>query len=416
MFGHFYQNLNDAIQYNKSGSLLAVCLIDLDDFSAVNREYSEAIGDQLLRVIELRLQQFMHDQDFMARSNSDQFYLCFELRKNRPQLFQQLLEHIQQPVRIDTHLIALNASIGVSLNTGEKNSADRLIRNAMQACIEVKNSHGGQYKIFDEEGVNIIKRHRQWTDEVMCGLSRGEFELYLQPKLDIATRLPYSFEALIRWRHPQRGFIPPVEFLPRIADTEADVLLGQWVLEQSVLLLESFRKQGLSQGLSINISPKQLTNTWFARQLHQLAIEKPAIMANLCLEILESESFSNLELVHDYLARYQSYGIQLALDDFGTGFASLTHLIQLPLNEVKIDRNFIQAIDQNPINQVVVRHIIELASELQLLTIAEGVETEAEFETLAKLGVHRVQGFLFATPFPSNQIRHYLSSCETLEH
>jgi EAL domain-containing protein (putative c-di-GMP-specific phosphodiesterase class I) len=344
----------------------------------------------------------------MAHSTGDQFYLCIDVQ-HKMAIFRQLQEQIELPFRIDDHLYSLTASIGISLITPQHQSPDRAIRNALHACITVKNSGGGKFEIFDDEGLQIQHHKSALVDDVTTAITSNQLQLFIQPKVKLYDRTLVGFEALIRWQHPVKGIVAPINFLPHIVNTNAEILLGHYVLDRAIEVLKTLFTSGCKVGLSINISPRQLTDAWFKRQVEQYAKQYPELIHLLCLEILESDSFDNLPLIQDSLKAYQAYGVTLSLDDFGTGFASINHLMKLPLNEVKIDRDFIKDIDTNDLHRIVVRHIVELSSVLKLTIVAEGIETEAEAITVAKLGVQVAQGYYFARPFSSTKLLSWLS-------
>jgi len=409
VFGNFYNMLDQLLTSQKCSPAIAVCCIDIDNFSVLNREFGNKIGDRVLNELEHRLSRFLGPSDFMARSNGDQFYLCVDVAQKAP-LFRHLQEQIELPMRIGEHLHSLSASIGIALVAAPQNSPDRAIRNAMHACITVKNKGGGKYEIFDDEGLQIQYGKSSLIFEVTEALAANQFQLYLQPKIKLSDRSLMGFEALIRWHHPKRGVVSPLSFLPQIANTDAEVLLGHYVLEHGIELLKKLYTKNYTLSLSLNISPRQLTDSWFRRQVEQYAHLHPELMPMMCLEILESDSFDNLQLIQDCLKDFQNFRVSLSLDDFGTGFASLNHLMRLPLNEVKIDRDFIKDIDSNPIHQIVVRHIVELSAALKLTTVAEGIETASEAETITKLGVKLAQGYYYARPFPSAELFDWLAT------
>ncbi|WP_127346211.1 putative bifunctional diguanylate cyclase/phosphodiesterase [Pseudidiomarina mangrovi] len=408
MFGQFYTMLADVLVAPKRTPALAVCCIDIDNFSALNSDFGMAMGDQVLHELEARLGRFLGPSDFMARSAGDQFYLCLDVSDKKP-IFRQLKEQIEIPFRLGEHICSLTASIGIALVTSQQKSPDRAIRNALHACITVKNNGGGRYEIFDDEGLLIQHNKSALLREITAALSDNQFQLFLQPKVNLADGRLAGFEALIRWYHPERGIISPLNFLPVIAHTDTEILVGHFVLDQGIELLKLLRTLDCNVSLSLNISPRQITDALFRRQIEQYATQYPQLIRQLCLEILESDSFDNLQLIQDYLRAYQACGISLSLDDFGTGFASLNNLMKLPLNEVKIDRNFIQDINTNSVHQIVVRHIVELSAALELSTVAEGIETAAEYMTVKKLGVQLAQGYYFERPFPSSELSTWLA-------
>lgn len=409
MFGHFYNQLNAKISSGvTSNKLFAVCYIDLDHFFEIQQDYGHEVSEIALQSIHERVKSILGPDDFLSQSASDQFFL-FVAIENLDSNLAQLCEYINIPIKIFDYLISVTASIGVHILKEDDKSPDHVIRNAIEACIQVKHEGGNSLHIYDDEAVLLRRKKREIVDRVIGDLENNHFELYLQPKYDLRNLVVIGFEALIRWIDPERGIISPAVLFDAIAGTEAERLIDEFVLEEAITILKNLQKLNRTLSLSINVSPAQLMSPWFASQVESYFAKYPILMEHLRLEILESDTFKNLDLFKAHLDNLKQFGITLSLDDFGTGFASLTHLLMLPINEVKIDRSFITSIDTNEINQMIVKNVVELAEKLNISTVVEGIESKDELSMVQKLGVHGAQGYYLARPFPSSKLKSWWS-------
>lgn len=404
MFGQFYNQLSEHIFSGSTAErVFAVCYIDLDRFFQVQNTYGDEVSKLVLDTIYGRLEKILGPNDFLAGSRSDQYFLCTAF-DNLEVYLTKLCEYISTPIKVSDHLISVTASIGVHLLTPENKSPDHILRNAIEACIAVKHEGGNNLNIFDDEATLLRRKKREDIDKILRGLENHQFQIYLQPKYDLKNVVVIGFEALIRWIDPQRGIISPGQFLDTIADTEAQRLIDEFVLEEAFRILKRLEKINRTLSLSINVSPTQLMSPWFVAQIESYYERYPMLMGNLRLEILESDTFKNLDLFRSHLESLKRFGVTLSLDDFGTGFASLTHLLSLPIDEVKIDRSFVSGIETNEINQMIVKHVADLAKKLKITTVVEGVENEQELDTVRKIGIHAAQGYFLARPYPNTKL------------
>ena len=409
MFGHFYNQLNAKITSGVTAEkLFAVCYIDLDHFFEIQQDFGCEVSEIALRSIHERVASILSPDDFLSQSASDQFFVFIAL-ENLDSNLAQLCEFISAPIKISDYLISITASIGVHILKEQDKSPNHVLRNAIESCIHVKHEGGNNLHIYDDEAVLLRRKKREIVDKVILGLENHQFELYLQPKYDLKNLVVIGFEALIRWIDPERGIISPAILLNAIAGTEAERLIDEFVLEEALTILKGLHKLNRTLSLSINVSPAQLMSPWFAAQVESYYTKYPILMEHLRLEILESDTFKNLEVFKSHLESLKQFGVTLSLDDFGTGFASLTHLLMLPINEVKIDRSFVTSIDTNEINQMIVKHVVELAEKLNISTVVEGIENQKELATVQNLGVHAAQGYFLTRPFPSRNLKDWWS-------
>ena len=404
MFSDFYGEVKQLIEKSSATATKAICCIDIDDFNSVNEHYGYEAGDIVLETIHHRLKAISQiDEDVVIRGSGDQFYLLLQLDGDIERLT-TLIHVISEVIHLNEHLISVHASIGVYLIENTDTSTDAVIRKAFHACIIAKNKGGNNLIIYDSEQNDQRTQWNQIVNSVIKGLGKSQFSLYLQPKYHAHNSTLVGYEALIRWNHPERGVVPPDQFLPHIKNTEAEIMLDQFVLESAIRIIAILRQYGNDLTLSINVTPRQLVSPWFFKQLHRLHNKHPDYLKHLFIEILETDSFENIGLVKPALMEYLQMGIRFSLDDFGVGYASLTHLVELPIAEVKIDRFFISNIEHHHVHQLVVKSVVQLAKDLELITVAEGVETEQEFNALKALGIDVFQGYLLGRPFPSEQL------------
>ncbi|RUO76695.1 putative bifunctional diguanylate cyclase/phosphodiesterase [Pseudidiomarina taiwanensis] len=408
MFKDFYDAITDIFQRNSGHSEILLCIANLDNFSAVNARFGEAFGDIALQTIAAELRRTAEQHNGTVYTGGDQFYLAFsgaDASFDTLQLFEALF---QQPFTVEGRKLHISAAIGACYTNLDTNTPDKILRNALQACIEAKKQGGDQSVIYDDESEQLHKQKLKLIQQVSEAIDKGHMTLYLQPKVTTQSRKLVGFEALLRWHHPDRGVIPPGDFLPQVAGSYADRELGCFVVEQAIAILQQQLANYPELSLSINVSPKQLCDLSFLHRVQELAKAHPELMQSLSLEILETESFENMQVIREFLHAYHACGVRLSLDDFGTGFASIGQLTILPLDEVKIDRMFVRNIHNNDIHKKVVQIAVMLAQELNLETVAEGVESADEIATLEELGVSVLQGYYYAKPFPLDQAESWI--------
>jgi diguanylate cyclase (GGDEF)-like protein len=389
---------------NKNG--LAVAYIDLDEFKQINDTYGHDVGDDLLIGVSNRLADSMRASDTIARIGGDEFVAIFNAIsevENLVPVLDRILQDLLEPFDIGGIRIQVSASIGVALYTTNKNTGgDQLQRQADQAMYEAKQAGRNTYRFFDPEQDSKISKRFALIAEVEKAISENEFELYYQPKVNMRSGEVIGAEALIRWNHPERGFLSPGQFLPEINEHKVGIDIGTWVIKSAVDQISDWEKIGLNLPISINISPDHLQQENFVDQLSvqikQAKVIKPELLQ---LEILETSALEDFPLVTEVIQKCKGIGIDFALDDFGAGYSSLVYLKKLSVSTLKIDQEFVRNILNNPDDELILSGVIGLAEKFKLRVLAEGVETIEHAAVLLSLGCELGQGYAFAKPMQS---------------
>jgi diguanylate cyclase (GGDEF)-like protein/PAS domain S-box-containing protein len=395
-----------AAQTLRTGNLMAVCYLDLDGFKPVNDSFGHDAGDRVLIEMTLRMKEYLRGGDTIARVGGDEFVLLL-LGLHRLEECEAALERIlgaiSRPVHIAGHRITLSASLGVTLFPEDDSDADTLLHHADLAMYQAKESGKNRFHMFDPVHERQIKAHRVNQQRLATALEQGEFELHYQPKVNMSTGEVVGAEALIRWRHPERGLLLPREFLSVVSGSSLEISLGEWTLVTALDQLTRWRDSGLRLAVSVNISADHLLRSNFPDRLQTILSQYPDATDSLELEIQESTAIANLEQASRTLAACRRLGVQFALDDFGTGYASLTHLRQLPVETLKIDQSFVNGMLDDPEDLGIVESIVQLTRSFNRSVIAEGVETQAHCALLMRLRCPVGQGFGIARPMPADQ-------------
>ncbi|MDD5612750.1 MAG: EAL domain-containing protein, partial [Gallionella sp.] len=393
----------------REGELMAVCYLDLDGFKPVNDRYGHEEGDRVLVEITRRIKSVIRTDDTVARLGGDEFVVLL-VGMNVPDEYvgslNRLLEAINQPIEIRGKQLQISASIGVSLYPDDLQDADTLLRHADQAMYIAKQAGKNRYHLFDAQHDQRTRTHNALLVQIRHGLENGEFELYYQPKVEMLTRRLCGAEALIRWNHPQRGLLPPGEFLRAIENTELDILLGEWVIRQALAQMRNWRMQGFDLTLSINISAYHLQAPDFVRKLQdEMGVFCPENCERcLQIEVLETVAIDDIANFGELIRECREIGVGFALDDFGTGYSSLTYLNRLDVDTLKIDQSFVRHMLEESGGRAIVQGIIALAHAFGREVVAEGVETEAHYQALVEMGCEIGQGYGIARPMPASKI------------
>jgi diguanylate cyclase (GGDEF)-like protein/PAS domain S-box-containing protein len=398
----------------RSNDTVAVLCMDLDDFKVVNDTYGVQVGDQILVQAAGRMLTAVRIEDTVARLGGDEFVLLMggmASRTSCEQTIRRLLEDMAAPYALDSGERAMtSASIGYTLFPEDDADPDTLIRHADQAMFAAKQAGKNRSHRFD---LSIDNRHRaNWSAlaKIERGLERGEFQLYIQPKVLLATGQVQGAEALIRWLHPLRGLIPPSQFLPLLEGQALMNKLGNWVLREGLTLLEQWNAMGIHLPLSVNVDAMQLRDVEFAAQLGQLLAAVPTVLANqLEIEIVESAALDDVQKVSTLIDECHVFGVHFSLDDFGTGYSSLTYLKRLSVDTLKIDQTFVRDMLSDDSAMAIVRGVIGLAEAFHSHTVAEGVETWEHAAKLKALGCETIQGYAIARPMPATQFPTWLA-------
>ena len=398
----------------RSSERLAICYLDLDEFKPINDGYGHDLGDRVLIEVASRLRSLVRDSDTVARLGGDEFVLLlagFADDASMQQGLQTVLDRIAEPMFIESLQLQVSCSIGVTLYPDDDGDPDTLLRHADQAMYRAKLQGRNRYSLFDprmEEGVQV---RRARLREIQQALAEGAFDLYFQPQIDLRSGAAVGMEGLVRWNHPQRGLLAPDQFMAELTHSEVEASFGGYVIERGLSQLASWLDQGLILTLSINVSGAHLLTPGFVGQLRAALERFPRVPASLLqLEIVESAAVADLDRAIAVVDRIRLAGVQVSLDDFGTGYSSLSHLRSLPVDEVKIDRDFVGNMLSDLSDYSIVRSVIGLAGAFGLRVVAEGVETIEHAHVLMDLGCEYGQGFVFGRPMPPAAVSDWLRS------
>ena len=390
----------------------AVLFIDLDRFKVINDTLGHHIGDALLIEVARRLRAVVRDSDVVARIGGDEFVLILSSIENSggvALVAEKLVYAIGEPCVIEGHDIYTTPSIGIAIYPTDGMDSETLMKNADAAMYYAKSAGRNNFQFFDTR-MNEVALDRLHTEHgLRQALAREEFRLHFQPIIDVATGRVRTIEALIRWEHPEKGWLAPDRFISVAEESGLIQPIGDWVFWTACRLLAEIRAAGIADvRMGINISAVQMRNSNLP-VLTRGALDAYGFEASgLVFEITESVAMQHPDETVDILDRLHGMGVKLALDDFGTGYSSLSYLKMFPLDELKIDRSFVSEIGENQDGQAICEATISLAHVLGLRLVAEGVETEAQFEFLKEKGCQMVQGYLFSRPLPFEQVLDFI--------
>jgi diguanylate cyclase (GGDEF)-like protein len=385
-------------------SRLAVMFLDVDRFKLINDSLGHTTGDELLRLVSVRLGKALREGDTLARLGGDEFILLLPgLGEDAAaaKVARKVLTALRQPFHLDGRELFVSASIGISLYPLDGSDAETLVKNADVAMYRAKEQGRDNYQLYRAElHVRALKR-MTLESQLRAAVGRDEFRLYYQPIVDLASSTIVAAEALVRWQHPERGLVLPAEFISVAEDTGLILPIGAWVLKTACTEAQSWVRRGLPPvRISINLSARQFQQDDFVRQVSTILAETGLDPSRLELEITESVAMDNADHTVSMLRRMQDLGVRLTIDDFGTGYSSLSYLKRFPLHALKIDRSFVQDIASDPRNAAVAQAIVALGHGLDIDVIAEGVETEEQRSLLQAQGCQALQGYLFSRPLP----------------
>jgi diguanylate cyclase (GGDEF)-like protein/PAS domain S-box-containing protein len=393
---------------------VAVLFLDLDGFKHINDSLGHAIGDRLLQSVATSLRDCVRAPDTVSRHGGDEFVILLpELR--RPQhaaiAATRLLHAIAKSHSIDGHDLHVTTSIGVSVYPDDGLDAETLIKNADTAMYQAKENGHQRYQFF-RQAMNVRAVERQSIEEhLRRALERHEFTVHYQPKIDLGANVITGVEALIRWTHPTRGLVPPVQFIPVAEDCGLILPIGAWVLREACAQARAWVDAGLPvMTMAVNVSAKQFENENFMRDIFAILDETGLDPRCLQLELTESVLMRRAELTASTLLTLRERGIQVAVDDFGTGYSSLSYLRKFPLDALKIDRSFVSQITTIPDEMTIVRAILSMGRSLNLRVVAEGVETQDQLDFLKLHQCDEAQGYYFSPPLPPQEFARLLES------
>lgn len=375
--------------------------LDLDNFKSINDSLGHDAGDELLKIMAKRLSTILRSSDHLARLGGDEFgIIAYHQSDNGLLLAGRISQEINRPTTISNQEIVVTASIGIAVVESAGESSSELLRRADLAMYQAKAEGRNNYQYYSRELQDKLEYHLDMTHELRNAVSQQQFQLYYQPQVDLNDGSVSGAEALIRWIHPERGMIPPDQFIPLAEDTGLIMDIGEWVLNTACVDAIRFAEQQEMITIAVNISAKQFYGPSLAKYIEGILRLTALTPEQLEVEITEGVLLNDMDHAIDILNQLRDLGVGISLDDFGTGFSSLNYLRKLPIDVLKIDRSFICNMFEDQKNQAIVKTIIELGHHMSLKVIAEGIETTEEAEFLRDNGCHIGQGYLFARPAP----------------
>ena len=398
------ERMERALEYSKrrENYLFAVLFLDFDGFKHINDSLGHTVGDQLLRACARRLETLLRSADTVARLGGDEFVLLLDNIDDLSQathVAERIGRAMTTPFNLDGQEVFISVSIGITLSSQEYNQTDEMLRDADIAMYRAKAGGRNRYEIFDGQMHAAAMRRLELESDLHRSLESQDFVLHFQPIIDMKTRKLHSFEALVRWNRPTKGWTVPGEFIGLAEETGLIVRLDRWVLRAACEQMKSWMDEfgdRAPDSMSVNLSSRQFAQSDLVSCVAKILEETELPAEKLKLEITESAIMGNLESVALQLHGLCDLGIRLSIDDFGTGYSSLSYLHKLPLHTLKVDRSFAQDFSQDGQNLEIVRAIVMLAHALRMDVVAEGIESDAQLELFQELGCEYVQGFLFS--------------------
>ncbi|GED59355.1 EAL domain-containing protein [Brevibacillus formosus] len=394
----------EMMQAKRFQSNLAVLFLDLDRFKDVNDSFGHDVGDMLLVEAAKRLQACLKPGDVVARLGGDEFTIMQNQLQDRSEataLAEQIMYQLQRPFELDGHVFNVSCSIGIALYPQDGDNPEDLLKRADTALYTVKSRGKNGYDFFDPTMEAKSLERILMENEMRKAIEQEQFQIYYQPKIDIATSAMTGMEALVRWVHPELGIIPPNRFIPIAEETGMILALGEWILKQACKQNKIWHDQGYTLKVSVNLSARQIYQKDLVEMIKDILQETNLSPNWLELEITES-IFVKMEEATAVLQQIRDIGIQISIDDFGTGYSSFSYIKSLPVDTIKIDASFIRDIHHNQESQAIVKAIVTIAQSLNMNVIAEGIELHDQVAALKENGCDHGQGYLFSKPLPTD--------------
>ncbi|MET1412937.1 EAL domain-containing protein [Roseibium sp. HPY-6] len=409
----FRDQLEALLKRQKSqGGEFGILCLDLDEFKTVNDSLGHPIGDELLRQVAERLKDLISERELVVRLGGDEFAILTDLPVSVyavDELAQSVIWELSKPFQIADHEIVIGVSVGITLSHGADVAGDELFKQADLALYQAKEDGRNTHRFFESDMGTAVNERRELITDLRHAIANDELELYFQPQYSLANNAITGFEALVRWNHPKRGMVPPMEFIPLAEDTGLIVPLGEWVLNEACRRASEWPDH---LRVAVNLSPRQLRGHGFGPVLIG-ALSKSDFRADrLELEVTESVLLIESEEILDALHQAKTLGVKISMDDFGTGYSSLSYLRRFPFDKIKIDQSFVRSMAYSDESVSIVKAVIDLAKNLDMTTTAEGVETELLLEMLKDIGCTDAQGYFLGHPMPVSQLDELLFDCQ----
>ena len=396
-------------QARRNSDPVTVMLLDLDRFKLINDSLGHPAGDQVLRDVASRLRDVLRESDTVARLGGDEFALL--LPGSPPEHVNRVVERVlrvlEAPILLDQQPVDVGASIGIATWPEDGDDADTLLRHADVAMYVAKRAGSGHAR-YDQRFEAAPQGQLSLLGELRRAVEQDELLLHYQPKVSLADGRVHRAEALVRWQHPERGMVPPGDFIPFAEQTGYIRQISRWVLGEGIRQAAQWHRQGLDIAISINVASRDLMSSDLLAYVSDMLDRHGVPASQVCLEITESGVMEDPARALDTLARLHTKGLRLSIDDFGTGYSSLAYLKKLPVKELKIDRSFVMHLVDDADDAAIVRSTIELGHNMGLEVVAEGVERQAEVDLLARLGCDEAQGYFFSRPLPAAAFEEWL--------
>ncbi|WP_157803480.1 EAL domain-containing protein [Idiomarina sp. X4] len=398
----------------RKGDMVVVASIDVDNFKNINAQFGHAVGDKVIEQLARRLNATIRDGDTVGRLSGDEFLLVIEGGESELQVnevLERIKSELSETITVGSYIMDITVSMGVTAYPQDNNDADTLIRHSSQSLHQAKRNGRDRITWFDTQREQAQTQLTQLIKRMELAMSNNELELFYQPKVNMKTCEVIGVEALLRWRDPERGLVPPGDFLPLIEEHPFSIDVGNWVLDAALKQVNEWRSQGIELPVSVNINALQLLDDEFLDSVNTHLRHYPNVSPQfLEIEVLESAAIGKINVAAEVLAKCKKMGIAVSLDDFGTGFAALDYLKRLPAQTLKIDQSFVRDMMTDDGDLAIVKGIIGLADAFNFNIIAEGVETEQQGKTLVELGCVLGQGYGIAKPMPANEVLPWLKN------
>lgn len=413
------ERFDESLAQKGLGQAPSILIVAIDRFYRVVESLGYAWGDRLIQNVAHRLISCVDFGDTVARLNTDQFAIILasenqqslELTEQASQVAQRIIERLSKPINLDQHKISLSASIGIALSPKDGEDIDELMQHAEAALSYAKQMGGNQFQFYSSNIQAVSVELLNLETNLRYALEHSQFQIYYQPQVDLTSGRIIGAEALIRWMHPEQGFISPGQFIPLAEQNGLIVPIGEWVLQTACQQLKKWQDAGLPPlRIAVNLSARQFNQPDLIDKIVNILTSTKLEPQYLEVELTESMLVDNVKLANSQLKELKALGISISLDDFGTGYSSLSYLQKFNLDILKIDRCFVTDINHNEKNATITKAIISMAHGLNLHVIAEGVEKEAELEFLREQKCNTIQGYLFSPPVPGDKFEEMLQN------
>ncbi|MGZ8999212.1 MAG: putative bifunctional diguanylate cyclase/phosphodiesterase, partial [Allosphingosinicella sp.] len=405
----FRDQIENRLAHLSRDQQFAIFCLDLDGFKRVNDTLGHPFGDKLLRAVAKRMNECLREGDIIARLGGDEFAVLqgsFRHPGDAIALAERLSEAASTPFDLDGQQVVVGVSTGIAIAPADAADPDQLLKNADLALYRAKADGRGTHRFFEPQMDALMRARHAMEVDLRKALLNDEFELHYQPVVNLETQEISSFEALIRWNHPQRGRIAPLDFIPLSEETALIVPIGEWVLRRACAEAMNWPDH---IGVAVNLSPAQFKMRNLSLTVMSVLAQSGLAAHRLELEITEAVLLVNNQATLETLHQLRNLGVRIAMDDFGTGYSSLSYLRSFPFDKIKIDRSFVRGLASSADSKAIIRAVAGLGSDLGMRTTGEGVETQEELDYLRNEGCTEAQGYFLSTPRPASEVLQLLS-------